>query len=323
MHNIARHRQEHGFPHLPCWSAVLLLLTSLLPALADADATPRTFTVGFAQDTLGNDWRQAQVEALKQHFRSDPAIRFIYTDGHGQTAQQIRDIETLVFQKIDVLITSPRDGVASAPAIAKAYRAGIPVVLLTRGVPGDQYTTLVAPDDLKIGAKAARFMAERLGGKGRILMLRGVPTATTAQARSKGFLDALKPYPHIQVVAVKDGNYLRSDAIHATEETLAEGIRFDAIYAQSDSMAAGARMALRKAGIDPRKLLIVGIDYISEAREAIRDGEQTASFLYPTCAVEAARAVQDILHGKTVPRHIKVDTLMVTRDNVEQVDPIF
>jgi ribose transport system substrate-binding protein len=122
---------------------------------------------------------------------------------------------------------------------------------------------------------------------------------------------------------VKDGNYLRGDAIHATEQALAEGIRFDAIYAQSDSMAAGARLALQKAGIDPRDKLIVGIDYISEARDAIRRGEQTASFLYPTCAAETAQAVLDILHGKTVPSRITVNTLLITRDNVEQVAPIF
>jgi ribose transport system substrate-binding protein len=177
---------------------MLLLLAALLPALGGAAEDTHRFTVGYAQDTMGNDWRKAQVEALANQFSGDPDIHFVFTDGQGETAKQIRDIENLVFRKVDVLITSPRDGIASAPAIAKAYQAGIPVVLITRGVPGDQYTTLVAPDDMKIGRQAAEFMARRLGGKGRILMLRGVPTATTAQARTQGFLEAISGHPGLQ-----------------------------------------------------------------------------------------------------------------------------
>jgi ribose transport system substrate-binding protein len=166
-------------------------------------------------------------------------------------------------------------------------------------------------------------MARQLKGKGNILMLQGVPTATTAIARSEAFLAELKQHPGLRVSAVKVGNYLRADAIRAVEEALQEGVPFDAIYSQSDSMAAGARVALRKAGRDPGKVLIVGIDYIAEAREAIRRGEQSASFTYPTCAAEAAAIVLDIGHGKAVPKRVVVDSVMVTRDNVEQVEPIF
>jgi ribose transport system substrate-binding protein len=88
-------------------------------------------------------------------------------------------------------------------------------------------------------------------------------------------------------------------------------------------MASGARIALNKAGIDPATVLIVGIDYIREAREAIRKGQQSASFTYPTCADEAVATVLAISEGRAVAKSIRVPSQRVTLDNVEQVSPIF
>ncbi|MEW6646233.1 MAG: substrate-binding domain-containing protein [Pseudomonadota bacterium] len=303
---------------------IITCLVGLLAlAAAAVAAEPRPLAIGFAQDTLANDWRLAQAEGLRAALAGQPGVTLTITDGHGETARQIRDIEDLVYGKVDVLIASPRDGVAMTPVLARAYRSGIPVVLLTRRIDTNDYTSFIAPDDAAIARRAARYMAAQLKGKGRILMLQGVPTATTAIARTEAFLDELKQHPGVQVSAIKPANYLRADAIRAVEEAVREGVPFDAIYSQSDSMAAGARIALRKAGRDPASLIIVGIDYITEAREAIRRGEQTASFTYPTCAAEAARVALAIARGEKVPRQVVVESVMVTRDNVEQVAPIF
>jgi ribose transport system substrate-binding protein len=305
------------------FAAGWLVLCGILPAVVLAQsAAPRT--VGFAQDTLANDWRRAQVEELRRAFAAGaPPVDLIVTDANADVARQVRDVEDLIHRKVDVLITSPRDGRVMAPVIGSAYHAGTPVILLTRSIPNQDYSTLVGADDRAIARKAARFMADRLKGRGNILMLQGVPTASTAIDRTAGFLEELRQHPGLKVSAIKVGNYLRPDAIRAVEEALQEQIPFEAIYAQSDSMAAGARLALRKAGRDPARLLIVGIDYIAEAREAIRKGEQAASFTYPTGAQEAAGAARALLRGETVPKRIVVESVMVTRDNVEQIRPIF
>lgn len=290
---------------------------------AYSEQSDKIFVVGFAQDTLANDWRKAQVNALAAEFKKHSNIKFIVTDAGGNSSKQIRDIEDLAYQKVDVLITSPRNGVTSTPAISRVYKQGIPVVLITRSITTEDYTTLISPNDYNIASNAAKFMAKKLSGKGNILIIRGVPTATTAIARTKGFMDTIKMYPEIKVTAIKDGNYLRGDAIRATEAAIRKKIPFDAIYAQSDSMAIGVRLALKKAGIPLKKKLIVGIDYISEAREAIRSGEQAATFLYPTCAKETADAVIKILHGKSVPKRIHVKSKMITKENVNKISPIF
>jgi ribose transport system substrate-binding protein len=306
-------------------SVLLSLLLIAAHAQAEQASPPeqRTFLVGFAQDTLDNDWRSAQVRELQGAFASHPEIHFIYTNAHGHTAQQIQDIEDLAAKGVDLLMTSPRDGRAMGPAISAIYRRGIPVVLLTRRIPGEDYTSFIAPDDRAIAARAADVLAKKLGGKGRILVLQGVPTATTAIQRTQGFTQRLKKYPGMEIAAMRVGNYLRADALNEMEKVLMEGIAFDAIYSQSDSMAAGARMALRGAGIDPKTIPLVGIDYIPESRDAIRSGEQLASFTYPTCAKEGVAQVMRILHGKPFKHDVMVESTLVTKENVEEVEPIF
>lgn len=299
---------------------LLTLLCLPLHAMAESQ---RHYVVGFAQDNMSNDWRAAQVNEMKQVLEKYPFIRFVYTDAEGSAARQVLDMQRLVEQGVDVIVTSPRDVKIMTPAVSAIYRQGIPVVLLTRRVLSDDYTTFIGADDRQIARNAAQEMVVRLGGKGRIVMLQGVPTATTAIQRKKGFAEVLQAYPDIKIVAEPVANYSRVDAIRAVEQLIADGVEFDAIYAHSDSMAVGARMALKMADIDPKNIIIIGIDYIDEAREAIRAGEQSVSFTYPTAGGEGAAAVLKIIQGKTTAKDQAIPFTRVTSDNVERVETIF
>ncbi len=304
------------------WIVILVFFKMILSSSCLA-ADQKKWLVGFAQDTMGNDWRIAQVRSLEKAFASQPEVDFFYTDARGSTAQQIVDIEEMIAKNIDVLITSPRDVKAMDAVITRAYKQGIPVVLITRRIESDNFTIFIHPDDSKIAHQAASYMAVKLHGKGNVLILQGVPTSSTAIARTKAFSNVITDYPAIHIIAVKPANYLRGDAIMAVEEAIYEKLDFNAIYAQSDSMASGAIMALEKAGIDPGAYFITGIDFISEAKEAIKTGRQHASFTYPTGGVEGARMAMEILHCQNVPKEYIIESVMVTKDNVESVDPIF
>jgi len=273
---------------------------------APAHAADHTFIVGFPQDNMSNDWRRAQVMAVKKVLDQHPDVKFIYTDAQGDTAKNIQDIEDLVDQGINLLMLIPRDAQAMTPVIAQVHAKGIPVVLLTRRILSDTYTSFVSADDAKIAAGAAKYLVESLNGSGKVLVLQGVPTASTAIKRTEGFMAEAAKHPGIEVVAVKPANYLRSEAIKMVEQALEEGLEFDAIYGQSDSMAAGARLALSAAGIDPQTKLIVGIDYIPEAREAIREGLQAATFTYPTEGTEGDEAALKTLAGENGAKKTEV-----------------
>jgi ribose transport system substrate-binding protein len=292
-----------------------------IPTLAIEDEKP--FLVGFAQDNMAGVWRAQQVLQLEKALQKYPKIKFIFTDAKGQAAKFVSDIEDLYDQGVDVLVVSPSNPALATPIISKIYNSGTPVVLITRKIKGDDYTTFIAPDDREIAKLAADAIADSLGGKGNVLMVQGLPNATTVIDRTLGFEEQLKKYKGVKIAAIGIGNYDRADAIKAVGDALEKGIKFDAIYAQSDSMAVGARIAMRVFGMNPENIPIVGIDYDNDAREAIIKGTQTVSFTYPTCAKEASIAIWDILQGKEIQKRIRVQSQKITLDNVNSVKIIF
>ena len=299
-------------------------MTAFAAAVPAFSAAAAPSTVAFAQDDMGNDWRRAQVAEVRDYLADHSGIELKVTNARGDASLQALHIERLARRGADVLITSPANGALLDPVIRQVYQNGTPVILLDRRIPGTDFTTFVHPDNRQITKRLARFMLDRLGREGRIFMLEGVPEATPTQLRTDAFLAEARKYPAVSVVS-RVGNYLRGDAIRAVEAILRkeDGFPFDAIYAQSDSMAVGARMALRRAGIDPGSLLIAGIDYIQAAQEAIREGEQAVSYTYPTGGRKGAELALRLLRGEPVPKEVVLESVEVTAANVDAVDPIF
>lgn len=302
---------------------VMIICMVWLSTVSGAGLDPnRVYTVAFAQDTLDNDYRYNQLKRTEEALRKYPNIRFVYSDGKANSALQIIQIEDFIHQKVDLLMTSPFDEAATSAVVAKAYGSGIPVVLVDRTVIGDKYTTYVHPDNKKIAHDAAAYLAKKIGYKGRVLLLKGVPKADVTRKRTVGFYDVISKYPEIEVVE-RTGNFLRRDAIIEMEKLLSANVKFDAIMSQSDSMLVGARMVLEAHGIDPASLVTVGIDYIEDAKNAILSGKQNSSFVYSLCAEEGAEAAVKILSGEKVPKEIRLKTQQVTKRNAHAVVPIF
>ncbi len=303
-----------------------LLLTLLCCIGAVSSSTSldlqKKYTVAFAQDTLENDFRLNQVKMVHHALSKYPNIRFVYSNAKASTSLQIKQIEDFIYQNVDLLITSPYNEFATTDVVAKAYRSGIPVIMIDRTVQGNEYTTYIHPDNKQIARDAAEFLAKQLDYKGRVLLLKGVPSADSTRKRTEGFYEIMRRYPNIEVIEYV-ANYLRRDALIGVDTLLQNNEHFDAIMSQSDSMLIGARLALKAHHIDPKSLITVGIDYIKAAQYAIRSGDQTSSFVYALGAQESADIAIQILSGNEVPKEIIIDTLQVTKENVDAVKPIF
>ncbi len=279
-------------------------------------------TIAFAQDTLANDFRKAQVFEVRDALAKHSQTKFVYSDAKGQTSLLIHQINHFIDTKADVIIVGTNDEKAVVPVISKAYKNNIPIIILDRGIDGKEYTTFIHSDNVRIGTLGAEYIAERLNGKGKVLLFEGLQKADVTQLRTKGFMDEIRKYKGITVVK-RTGNYLRKDAIIEMEKLIARGEKFDAIFAESDSMLSGARLAMQRHGIDPSTLITVGCDYTSEARDAIKAGTQSGSVLFPLGGKKAAETALRILKGEKVPKHILIPVKMVTKENIEKVDPIF
>ncbi len=301
---------------------VLLVLLGLLGAPSQAEEPAGV--VAFAQDDLSNDWRRAQVEEVAEALARYPGVEFRVSDARGRLPLQVLQVEEWIDAGVDVLITSPMDAEAMAPVLRRAREAGVPLVLLDRRASEPVEDALVVGDNRGIGRAAGRAVVDAIGGRGRVLMLEGVSGATSTRDRRDGFMNVMSGREAIEITRVV-GNYLRGDTIRVIEELIAErgGFPFDAVFAQSDSMATGLRMALRRHDIDIDPIFIVGVDYIAEAREAIRAGEQDMSFTYPTGGEEGAALAIDLLRGDPVPAESIKAFETVTPANVEDMEPIF
>ncbi|QOG12531.1 substrate-binding domain-containing protein [Arcobacter sp. FWKO B] len=281
----------------------------------------KTYKIGFAQDTLENDWRKAQVEEAIKEVSKYPFLQIEIKDAKTKVANQILHIEQFIHDGVDFIITSPIDPHVTSLALQKAIDKGIKVILIDRGIYGDGYTTFISPDNKKIAKQAAEFIAKEMNYKGVVLMLKGLEKAMPTTQREAGFEEVISQYKDIKIIK-KRANYLRTDAIKAMDEIYKDNIKFDAIYSHSDSMLIGAREVMAK-NKDFRKIPTVGIDYIKDAKDAIAKGSQSASFTYPTVAKDGIEAIVRIIQGENVEKNVTIDTTIVTKDNVYKIEPIF
>ncbi len=279
-------------------------------------------TIAFAQDTMANDYRKEQVFEAKKEAEKNKDIKFIYSDANGQTSMLIRQIEKFIKDKVDVIIIGTNDEEAVVPVISKAMSQGIAVIILDRGVKTENYSTFINSDNVNIGKIGAEYIAKRLNGKGKVLLFEGLQKADVTHLRTKGFMDEISKYKEIEVIK-RTGNYLRKDAIKETEELVKNNISVDAIFSESDSMLSGVRSTYDKYGIDSSKVIMVGCDYTSEAKEAIIKGTQTGSILFPLGGVESIQTAIKIINKEKVDKHIVIPVKLVTKENVEIIKPVF
>jgi ribose transport system substrate-binding protein len=279
-------------------------------------------TIAFAQDNMANDFRKAQVNEVRDAVNKHKNLRFIYSDAKAKTSMLIYQIDAFIEKKVDLIIVGTNDADAVVPVVTKAYKSGIPVIVLDRGINSKEYTTFINSDNIAIGAIGAKYIAKRLNYKGDVLLFEGLQKADVTHLRSKGFMDEMSKYKNIKVIK-RTGNYLRRDAIKEMEKLIQDDIHIDAIFSESDSMLSGVRSALKRFGKDPASIIMIGCDYTSEAKKAIREGKQTGSVLFPLGGKKSVDIAMKIFEGKKVPKHIFIPVKLVTKENVETTEPIF
>lgn len=246
-----------------------------------------------------------------------PNIDLTVTDGQGNAATQSNNVDNLVARGVEVLLISPYQADALVPAIKRAEEAGVKVITVDRSANTD-VTSYIAPDDVANGEAVGNYLAEQLGGQGKILEITGTPGASATIARHDGFMKALASHPGMQIIADYNGDYLRGPALKVTENALQRfpAGSFDAIFVQADEMAVGVVQALKEAGRDD--IPVVGINGEKAGLQLIQSGSQAATAVYATCAREGIMAAAKLLAGEPIPNRIAMDSTLITKDNVAQ-----
>ncbi|NJD21002.1 MAG: substrate-binding domain-containing protein, partial [Gemmatimonadetes bacterium] len=310
--------------------SVLLLALVLAACAGDeprghAGTAEDPFVIGMSQSNLGEPWRVQMDADVRAAAEAHPNLRVIFKDAQNNSLTQRAQVEELVEQGVDLIIISPKEAAPLTGPVAAAYRAGIPVIVLDREVQGEEYTTFIGADNVRIGREAGRWIREALGGRGRIVELKGLMTSTPGQDRNQGFLEGLDmgANPGLQVVFSGEMEWLEPNARTEMESALATNDHIDAVYAHNDPGAHGAWLAARAAGREA-EMLFVGSDALPhEGQQYVAQGIVDATFLYPTGGAEAIELALRILAGEEVPKRITLGTRIFTAANVARGgDPI-
>jgi ribose transport system substrate-binding protein len=272
----------------------------------------------------GNDWSQAQVAGLKAQFAKMGIDVIAVTDAGFKPEKQVADIETVLAQKPQVIVSIPTDPVSTASAYQKASQQGVKLVFMDN-VPkglevGKDYVSVVSADNYGNGAAAAHLMAKFLKGKGQIGLVYHAADFFVTRQRYEAFKNTIQNnYPQIKIVAEQGigGPDFSGDGDKAASAILTSNRNINGIWVVWDVPAEGVMSAARAAGRDD--LVITTVDLgLNVAIEMAQNGLLKglgAQRPYDQGVTEALLAGYGLL-GKSAPAYVALPALPVTRDNL-------
>ncbi|MBD3224541.1 MAG: substrate-binding domain-containing protein [Caldithrix sp.] len=303
---------------------LLILLTGMLFLTAckedKKETTAAEYVIGFSQCNSAEPWREAMNKAMQSESDKYPEYELVISDAQQSNSKQVADVENFIVQEVDVLIISPNEAKPLTAIVGKAYREGIPVIVLDRKILSDEYTVYIGANNEKIGEQAGRYAAQLLNGKGKVIEIWGLKGSTPAIERHDGFMKGVAGYPEIKVIYEQDGAWLRRKGREIMENALQRFETIDLVYAHNDPMAIGAFLAAQYAGRQ-EDMFFIGIDGLpgpEGGAQAVLDGQLDATFLYPTGGREAIRVADDIIDGRKVPKHITLGTERIDPSNAQK-----
>lgn len=295
--------------HLIIYVAIIVLLTGCAQK-------PRKFVIGVSQCSE-DVWRDKLNDELKMGEYLNDSLIVKLASSNDDNVLQNKQVNQFIDEGVDLLIVSPNQLSAISKSVERAYDKGIPVILYDRKTNSDKYTAFIGCDNYTIGKSMGTFIAQQLQGKGRIVEISGWEGSSPALERHRGFMDAIKPYPGLQVVASEEGNWKEEGGIQAMKRILKQTQDFDYVFAHNDRLAWGAYVAARQMRVK-RNYKYTGVDGMATeggGLELVRDGIFEASYLYPTKGDEVIALAMKILKHQPYERDNYLSTSIITQAN--------
>ncbi len=206
----------------------------------------------------------------------DLGMKLIVHDAQNQSATQMSGMENFIAQKVDGILISPMTTDSLVPAIEAAVAAGIPVATVDRKSNSNLVLIHVGADNVEGGRSAARFIIEKLGGKGNVIELEGTPGSSAAIDRKAGF-DEIMNESNVKIIVSQTAEFSRSEGQSVMEDLIVANPNFDAVFGANDEMIIGAIEAMSAAGIDLGDMITVGFDATTDAFAYMKDGKLSAT----------------------------------------------
>ena len=292
----------------------VVFLTLVFSACSDNNV--KKYVIGVSQCSE-DIWRDKLNNELVMSTYQHDNVTLKFASANDNDRLQKQQIEQFIKEGVNLLIVSPNQIHTISSVIDKAYDAGIPVILFDRKTDSRKYTAFIGADNYEAGHEIGDFIGQQLEGKGNIAEICGLQASSPAIERNRGFMDALKNYPDIKVVARGYGDWIKESGVTAMDSILVQSKEsFQYVFAQNDRMALGALQSIKKHKV--KGIKIVGIDALpvpGGGMENVRDGNLEASYIYPTRGDSVMQLALNILEKKPYKRDNYLKGALVTKAN--------
>ena len=294
------------------WLYVILFIVVFS---ACSDNNTKKYVIGVSQCSE-DIWRDKLNNELVMSTYQHDNVKLKFASANDNDKLQKQQIDQFIKERVNLLIVSPNQIHTISSVIDKAYDAGIPVILFDRKTDSEKYTAFIGADNYEAGHEMGQFIARQLNGKGNVVEIGGLKGSSPAIERDRGFRDALKTYPDIQVVNHRYADWLQNSGEAVMDSMLKQDMKIDYVFAQNDRMAIGALQAAERNGMKSTKF--VGIDALpgpGGGMESVRDGRLMASYIYPTRGDLVMQLALNILEKKSYKRDNYLKGTLVTGNN--------
>jgi ribose transport system substrate-binding protein len=277
------------------------------------------WTIGVSNYGVQNTWRVQMMAELQSAAKKDSRIKdLIITNADGNVAKQVADIGDLLTKQIDLLLVLPVSSDGIVAAVDEVANAGIPVIVFNNELKGTNFQSMVWIDEYMFGWIGGKWLNEKMGGKGNVVILEGVAGTSTSDLRTAGAKDALGP--NIKILAQQPADWAYDKGKKVMEDFIAAYPQIDGIYSQGGAMSLGAMEALQAAG---KPLLPVPSEgnngflkfwknHLAEGFSSIGPDEATWQ------SSEALLQGVACLEGKTIEKWHALPLPVITDENIDQ-----
>ena len=244
-------------------------------------------------------------------------VELILVDAERSSLKQVEQVESFIAQGVDAIILNPCEVEASSPAVKLAIAAKIPIINVNSETTAKP-TAFVGSDDVESARIAMKYISEKLGGKGNVIMMHGYMGQAAQIKRDQGAKEVLAQNPGLKLLAEQTGEWDRAKAMSLTENWIQSfGTKVNAIFAQNDEMGMGVVKALEAAGLK-NKITVVSVDAIPDALQAVKKGTLDAT-VFQNAKQQGGTAIETAVKaakGEKFESSVLIPFQLVTKENV-------
>lgn len=303
---------------------IIVSVVALCLLMTGCNSRTPQYRIGVSQ-CLDDAWRQKMNYEMERELLLHPDMTLSRRIAYGSNELQCAQIDSFIRERVDLLIVSPNEAEQVKPAVTRAYRAGIPVIVADRRVTGDEWTAFIGGDNYKVGRLMAQWVIGKASDKGSkakgkpfvVLEVAGLPGSTPATLRHKGMIEGIEVADTKGRIVVESvmGSWYKENAYEVVSAYLETHPLPDVIVAHNDLMAIGAADAVTRnpspVTHSPLSIPIMGVDGIHPGLQAIVDGKIECSATYSSRGDMVIATAAQILHGEPFVRDTVLETTMI------------